>query len=291
MARTIEEIKREITTAFMADEDIRSKYGFRGNVFENEFSKVSLESLIFYEVAVSIWSLEKLMDVFEQEQITAFKNMHPHTLYWYTDKAKAYQHGYHLPPYEDVYDNANISEEDINSSKIVTYASCTNSSRGAGINYLNLKVAKGVGDDMSALDKDLELVPFTAYMEQIKDAGVDLECNSYDADKMKLTVTVQVDAKLFYDTGELIADGSFPIETAFKDYLKNLAFDGIYQKTAHIDYVQKVQGVKAVDITFCEVTYGNGVPSEEVFDGFRPFSGWIRFYDEQDLNITYKTRY
>jgi hypothetical protein len=143
---------------------------------------------------------------------------------------------------------------------------------------------------MSALDNDLELVPFGAYMEQIKDAGVDLECTSDNSDKMRLTATVQVDPKLFYEDGGSVGNsGTFPIKEAFKEYLNLLPFDGIYQKTAHIDHVQKLNGVRAVEINFCDVTYGVNKPSEKVFDGYRPFSGWIRFADDIDLTIIYKT--
>jgi hypothetical protein len=312
MARTIEEIKKDITTSFMTDEDVKRIYGLRSEVFENEFSKVSLESLLFYIVAVSIWSVEKLMDVFEGEQIEALEKLHPHTLRWYTDKAKAYQHGYNLPPFEDVYDNSlkvapynnlGITQEDINKSKIVSYASAVSGQETNGSAFVKIKVAKRTGDNMSRLNKsddegvDDELTPFTAYMEQIKDAGVILKCESWDADYMRMSAEVLVDPKQFYSDGRRIGTGVKDIEKAFKDYLSQLPFDGIYSKTAHIDHIQKVQGVRTVELFGVGMFYGNEVKSDAVVDGFRPFSGWARFKDEIDPNnpinliITYRTEY
>ena len=62
MARTIAQIKTELTEAFMTDSTLQTKYGFsEGDSFDSRFSKVSIESLLLYIVATAIWTLEKLI--------------------------------------------------------------------------------------------------------------------------------------------------------------------------------------------------------------------------------------
>ena len=66
MARTIKEIKKQMTDAFMADADIRDMYGFKeGDTFEGSFSAVSLESILMYIVFNGIgrrrWNISTAM--------------------------------------------------------------------------------------------------------------------------------------------------------------------------------------------------------------------------------------
>jgi len=68
MARSIADIKKEMTGYFIANETVIGLYGLdRSKSFEDQFSKVSLESILFYVVAVAIWSLEVLFDTHKTE--------------------------------------------------------------------------------------------------------------------------------------------------------------------------------------------------------------------------------
>ena len=52
MARSINDIKKTMTDAFMADADIREKYGLTADdTFDDSFSSVSLEKILFYIIA------------------------------------------------------------------------------------------------------------------------------------------------------------------------------------------------------------------------------------------------
>jgi hypothetical protein len=95
MARTINEIKEEMLNAYKANTTVRAKY----DVAEGDelvLSKASLENIIFYIVAVSIWALEVLFDRHKEEVQAYIDDMKPHSLRWYVNKAKAYRHGYTL---------------------------------------------------------------------------------------------------------------------------------------------------------------------------------------------------
>ena len=60
MARSVQEIKKQMTDAFMADELIREKYQLQeGDTFDARFSLVSLENILFYYCPVKFFRLNK----------------------------------------------------------------------------------------------------------------------------------------------------------------------------------------------------------------------------------------
>ena len=68
MARTITEIKATITTEFMGSDVMATIYGFTKNdSFDERFSKVSFESILFYIIAFVAFTIEKLFDTHKQE--------------------------------------------------------------------------------------------------------------------------------------------------------------------------------------------------------------------------------
>ena len=63
MARTVSEIKKTMTDAFMADANIREKYGLKeGDTWNRCFSSVSLENIIFFIVAACSHVLEAIFE-------------------------------------------------------------------------------------------------------------------------------------------------------------------------------------------------------------------------------------
>ena len=63
MTRTISDIRREIAAAYIADPTIQHAYKLTaGKTFEEQFSKVSLESILFWAFASAVWTLETLFD-------------------------------------------------------------------------------------------------------------------------------------------------------------------------------------------------------------------------------------
>ena len=65
MARSVQQIKKSMTDRFMAEPVIKEKYGLNeGESFDNTFSKVSVESVIFGIVASAIYVLESLFELY-----------------------------------------------------------------------------------------------------------------------------------------------------------------------------------------------------------------------------------
>ena len=65
---TTEEIKRELTTAFMANADAANLFGFaQGASFNDRFSRVGLMSILFYVVAYVIALKERCLDAWKAD--------------------------------------------------------------------------------------------------------------------------------------------------------------------------------------------------------------------------------
>ena len=94
MARTVQEIKTQMTDAFMADQTIRERYGLReGDTFSSRFSVASLESILFFIVASAHYVLERIFDQFKADVIKQINSSVVATIPWYHQQALSYQHG------------------------------------------------------------------------------------------------------------------------------------------------------------------------------------------------------
>lgn len=171
MARTIEQIKASMTEVFMHNETLATIYGFElGADFYATFSKVSIESLLLYIVAASIWTLEKLFDTHTAEVTDYIATMKPHTLRWYVDKAKAFMCRPLLPG-TDQFDTTGMTDEDIAAARIITFAACTESNA-----TLYMKVAKAGPTPL----KPEEKAAFEAYLREVKDAEKNIIYRAYE---------------------------------------------------------------------------------------------------------------
>jgi hypothetical protein len=291
MARTISEIKKEMTDRFVTDEVVVTSYGLQpGKSFEESFSTVSVENIFFYIVAFCSWTVEVLFDVFRAEVNDTIATQKPHTLKWYTEKAKAFQYGSDLLPDSDLYDNTNKTDDEIAASKVIKYAACMQRARQNGRKYLLIKIAGETGGELSKVSPDTEL-KVNEYFSRIADAGVDYEVLNEEADSIRQTWTIYYNPLLFDEKGQL--GDSTPIKNAIINYLKNLPFNGTYVPAYHIDAVQQVEGVVYPVLNQCQVKYGNydfGSISDFSVNGrpdeYVPDSGYMRFKTITDDDIT-----
>ena len=69
MARTIAEIKKEMTDAYISNSIIRDIYGITGDAdFDSVFSPVSIESTLFYIFAATAHVIEQMFDQFKTDE-------------------------------------------------------------------------------------------------------------------------------------------------------------------------------------------------------------------------------
>ena len=281
MARTIDQIKTDLKQAFMQETTLQEKYGFAANAdFDGTFSRFSIESILLYIIAVSIWTLEKLFDTHTTEVTEFIATMKPHSLRWYVEKAKAFLYGVPLIDGTDQHNTTGMTDEQINQAKIVTFAACTEANA-----TLYLKVAKAGPAPLTTDEK----AAFVAYLHEIKDAGVRIDVISEQGDYLNLNMVIYYDPLLINANGENKATGNKVVEDAIKAYIENIPFNGEFRKNELEDAIQSVEGVVMVELGVVEHSEtGEDGTFEEVIPYCKPTSGYFKF-DHADLSgVTYQ---
>lgn len=245
MAQTIREIKKSMTDEFMKNGDLRKAYGITGEdaTWDGTFSTVSVENLLLYIVATAIYALEVVFDRFRIDMDGQIAQNIVPTVRWYHTQAMAFQIGDSLQ-YDEENQKYGYPVADAG-KQIVKYAAVKD--RGGSIRIL---VAKDDGGKPAVLS-ETELAAFTAYMNQVKVAGVILSIDSLEADSIRIRATVQVDPQVISLSGERLSDGSRPVEEAVDAYLRGIVYGGTFNKTKCVDAIQDVEGV--LDVTLEEV--------------------------------------
>lgn len=245
MARSVAEIKKTMTDAFMADATIREKYGLSVNdTFSSKFSSVSIENILFFIVAACCHVLEMLFDqhkAYVEEKISMAVVA---SVPWYYKMALAFQYGDSLVLNERTqqYEYAIVDE----SKQVVKYAAVRDN--GTSVQIL---VSGDEGGNPVALSNDV-LSVFKQYMNRIKVAGVILNITSKPSDIISINATITVDPLVLDESGALLADGSKPVETAIREHLKHIIYGGTFNKTKLVDAIQSVEGVVDVELGVCK---------------------------------------
>lgn len=271
MARTIVAIKKDITDAFITNVNVISFYALNPALsFEEQFSSVSLESLIFDSIAFCVWVLENLFDTHQSETkelIAAQKAARPR---WYAEMAKKFQFGDSLVTEQDYYDNTGISAAVVDAKKVVKYASATDT--GSGI---RLKIA-GMSGGVLAPITTTQLSALQSYMNQIKWAGTFISYVNSSADSLKMTWKIYYNPLVLDATGKRL-DGTndTPIQSVIADYLTNgIEFDGFFNLAELTDRLQKVDGVTVPSLEIAQARYGL-LPYSNIVDFYQPDAGYL----------------
>ena len=227
-----------MTDQFMSDSNIRNLYGLsESDTFENSFSSVSLESILFGIFASAVYVLEAFFDAFRKEVDTKIAAAVTASIPWYHKICLEYQHGDDLvldpQTQQYVYDQPDTSK------MVVKYASCRD--RGGGV-YI-LIAGQGADGLPKALSNDV-LTAFKAYLNERKPAGVLVEAYSYDPDDIMINARIQYDPLVLNADGSLITDSSvFPVQEAIDAYLAGIIYGGTFNRTKCTDAIQSAAGV------------------------------------------------
>lgn len=279
MARSITDIKKQMTDAFMADENIREAYGFvEGDTFNGKFSSVSIESILFYIVAACIYTFEVLFDSY-REDVNDTIETSAHTARWYRDKALAFMRDVPLVEDADYYDTSDMTDEEIEQAKVVKYAAATESKDSS---LLTIKVAtKGNNGELQPLDQTTDL---EAYLAEIKDAGVRINLINRAGDTFFYEMDVYYNPLINANTVKSA------VEDAVKNYVQGLPFDGQYSNMGCIDAVQKVAGVEVAEMKSAAARASSEMTMTSIDARYRPSAGYLKVgtaiinmkvYDEQ----------
>ncbi len=244
MARSISDIKNEMTTAFAQQRAVVSAYGLDARkTFDQQFSSVSIESILFYCFAVAVWAVEMLFDKHSAEVDARIEQLEPHTLRWYVNKVRAFMYGCNLMEDTDRYDTSGMSETDILKAQVIKYAVATEDSAES---VVYIKVA-GQKDGKPCLLNKSQFDALKHYVSEIKDAGVSVQLRNEEADLIKINLIVYYDPTLMNERGEL-SDGSKPVDEAVQSVITNLPFNGVFRNTDLLEAIKSIPAVEVVDI-------------------------------------------
>ena len=233
-----------MTDAFMADANIREKYGLKeGSTWNGSFSSVSLENIIFFIVAACCHVLESIFELYIKDVDEKISMAVVASVPWYYKMAKAFQYGDQLVLNETTqqYGYAIIDE----SKQVVKYAAVRD--RGTSVRIL----VSGDKNGMPvALSNDV-LTVFKQYMNRVKVAGVILGITSKRGDYLSIEANISVDPLVIDEEGYRLSDGTKPVESAIEEHLKNIKYGGTFNKTKLVNAILAVDGVEDVELGTC----------------------------------------
>jgi len=253
------------------------------------FSKVAIWRLWVWVVAFGIWLSEQLWDVFKADIEARIAATRPFTEKWYTTASVLYQHGYVLPE-SGIYDPpANAAEEAlIEASKVIDKAAVSQIVLN-GIGAVRVKVATLNAGELEGVSPEI-LAGFQEYIEKIGAAGTYLLATSADADDLKIHYKIYFDSLILDNEGKRL-DGTndTPVQTAIKDYLKSVDFNGKLSLDKLDRVLAKVPGVNDVFLQsaaskFADFEYTDTAPSTGAFTEFRqPDSGYMKLDEAESV--------
>jgi len=235
-----------MTTQFMSDENLATAYGFTpGAEFDDTFSTVSIESILFYIVACAIYLHEVIWDTFKSDLETTIAQAMVPSIYFYYAIAKEFQPGVDLVFDENtqsfIYESIDPNNQPI--------AFCA--VRDASTSVRIMVAKKDDAGFPAAIDTEtLEI--FQAYMNARKPAGVILIIQTADPDLVRITAEIQINRLVLKTDGSLISNPSvFPVRDAINAYLSGIIYGGKVNKTKLVDAIQASTGV--IDVTLNQV--------------------------------------
>jgi len=216
-----------------------------------------------FVVSYSIWVLEVIFDNHKKEIDTAIYEQKSGTERWYRNMSLAFQFGFDLLIDSDKFDNTGYTDEQIEASKIIKYCSVKESLES---NRLVVKVASSDGDLLTPLT-ETQITAFSEYLKEIRYAGVKINVVNNPADQLILNMSVYRDVLVLDETGNSIANGGKPVETAIKNYMKALPFDGELVINDLIEKLRAVNGVNNVHISLATSSF-----YDTATDEYSPFA-------------------
>lgn len=286
MARSISDIKNGMTAAFAKERAVVTAYGLdTRKTFDQQFSSVSIENVLFYVFACAVWAVEVLFDKHAAEVDSRIEQLEPHTLRWYVNKVKAFMYGYRLLENTDRYDTSSMSETDIDTAQVVKYAVATEDET-----TVYIKVAGRTDDGKPCLLDKSHFAALKHYVNEIKDAGVSVQLRNEEADLIRINLKVYYDPTLMNERGEL-PDGSKPVDEAVRSVITNLPFNGIYRNTDLLEAIKEIPAVVVVDINSerggVQAKARNASNYTTVVGYNRPYSGYYEIVDGT-ANVIYE---
>ena len=264
MGRTRIDIKNQITAAFVRNDVIAHTYNLtQGLTFNQQFSLVSFENILFDILSFSMFLLEQLFGKHTKEVEDKLYNQKSGRLPWYRYMALKFQYGFDLMTDSDEFDNAGVTSDRIETSKIIKYAAVN---AGDVQGRIIVKIAGETNGVLSPISEEAQ-TSVEAYFEEIKYAGSYITVINYLPDHLYLNLHIYRDPLVLDENGVSILNANKPVEEAIKEYMKELPFDGELELESLVDKLQLVKGVITANLIVATTSWitpsagGYGVPT------------------------------
>lgn len=257
MARTVDEIKKEMIDNYFGNEVVRRAYGLEEG---KAYVKVGITSVLFYSVAFAIWVLEKFVER-EREEIEEIVNTKMYgTIGWWHGKVLAWQDGDMT-----IVKDGTVGYEIVDEGKRkVAKAAIVAKDR-----QINIKVAKMGNEWLAPLETD-ERRRLESYVEDVKPAGLVASVVSLSPDELAMELWVWYDGEL----AEMPVVES--VKSAVNDYLRGVEFDGTIYANKIMDAVRAKAGVNDCDIISLVAVSPTDGAKTDITRGYAPVSGYCK---------------
>jgi len=253
---TVAEFKKLMADSYINDDTVKLVYGLNNPdlTFEDQFSAVSLENIIFSDVATAMFVMQGLFNQFEIDISEILNAQLSGIANWYAYKAMLFQFGAELAPETDYYDNMGLTASQITAMRVVHYAAAVEA-RDKSILYVKIAT-----DDQNGLRQPLspaQLTAFQHYLNNIQYAGVRISVINDPGDEMRLEIDIYYDPMVLDENGRRL-DGTadMPVQDAIRNFLKNLPFNGTYTNQGLVDVLQVINGVVIAEIKYAASRFG-----------------------------------
>lgn len=279
---TIAEFKKLMTDSFIANERVKEVYELSPELsFEDQFSTVSLENIIFSDVATAMHVMQELFDRFKIDISAILNEQLSGTVNWYAYKSMLFQYGMKLVPETDYYNNAGLSGEQIAAMRVIKYAAAVESKDKS---ILYVKIATDDGNGKREPLTSAQLIAFKQYLNDVGYAGVRIIVINDIADEMKLKIDIYYDPLVLDEKGvRLDGESNKPVQDAIRNYLSNLPFNGTYTNQGLVDTLQQLDGVHIAEIKSAASRYGAYSEFTEINAREIAHAG---YYQVSDANLT-----
>ncbi len=266
-----------MTDAFIQNADVQTLYGLTpGSSFEQEFSLVSLENIIFEIISFCIWTHEQIVERNAQ-------NSRPQNLPNFRAAVLNFHDGLELVWKDGAFSYDLTGVTDAEERKIIDRCAVLESDDGE----LVVKIAT---DNAGSLEPVTEpqKTRVLSYLRQIKVPGVKIRLINETADLLKVNLTVYVDPMIIdMGTGQLLntSEEVYPVKDAIDNYLANLEFNGAFVKDYFRAEISKAEGVKLPVVDLLQWKYAS-LPFIDVGEWQTSNAGYFKILPE-NLTINY----
>lgn len=282
---TIDEIKQQI---------LAEKANYSSLDGADSTSKVAKYNLWAYVTAAVHWVLYQFFETYKQEVDEKIKTQKVLNQYWYREKALEFRYGHPLVESEFVayYSDEGYTEQEIEDALVVKRAAVVEKEVNTRT-ILFIKVATENGDgDLEPLDND-QVTALDSYYKRIKTAGTKIVIQSDQPDDLRLTVDFYYDPLVLTETGSRI-DGTdnTPVQSAIRNYLKNLPFNGEFSVKELEDILQGLSGCaeREAIVRSAESSFGAVINWQPIDSFIIAESGYMTILDANlTINFIAKT--